>query len=111
GPEIRLMQREVGEDNSHQGHVGKVEAFGNHLRADQNIEVSDPEIAEDPPEIVLSLERIGVHPLDAGMRKKLFEGFLDFLCADAAKTDFRVAAFWVWAERGNGFFVGADMAA
>ena len=37
GPEIRHAQAAVSPDNSHQSHVGKMMALGNHLGADEDI--------------------------------------------------------------------------
>src|SRR5262245_47900854 len=88
-----------------------MEAFGNHLRAQENIDLTDAEIAQDPAEIVLSLHGIGIHADGAGVRKELEQGVFDFLGAETGVADFRVTALRVWAECGHPFGVAANMAA
>ena len=63
--EIRLVQREVGVNDADQRDVRKMQALGNHLRADENVGLADAKIAEHLPVIVLALHRVGVHALDA----------------------------------------------
>lgn len=61
-PEIRHVQTEVGMDDSDQGHVRKVEPLGDHLGADQDVDLAGPEVGQDPAVVVLALERVGIHP-------------------------------------------------
>ena len=83
------MQRHVGIHDSDQGHIRKMQAFGDHLRAQEHIDFSDPEIAEDAFEIVFALERIGIHPPNAGVREKLGQRLFNTLCSQTGKTDLR----------------------
>ena len=109
--EIRLMQREVGVNDADERHVREMQALGNHLRADENVGLARAKIAEDFPVIVLALHRVGVHALDARMREKFRERFLDFLRARAGKTNGRVFAFLVRAHRRHALDVAANVAA
>src|SRR5262245_42420409 len=56
-PEVRLMQCEVGVNDSDQSHVWKVQAFGDHLRADQDVDLAGAKIAEDAAIIFFSFQR------------------------------------------------------
>ena len=60
---------------------GKVQSLGDHLRADENIDLADAEIAEDAAVIVLALQRVGIHPRDARVRETVLPAFLQlFRC-------------------------------
>src|SRR5262249_23690310 len=69
GTEIGLMQREVGKNDSDEGHVRKMQALGDHLRADENINFADAKIAEDFAVIILTLHGVGVHAMNARVGK------------------------------------------
>ena len=73
------MQTQVGINDSDERHIGKVQSLGNHLRADEDVDLARAKITEDAPEIVLFLEGIGVHAGDARMgeefRKRVFHFF------------------------------------
>ncbi len=45
-------------DDPHQRHVRKMQPFGDHLSADQNIDLANAKIAQDAPIVVLALERV-----------------------------------------------------
>src|SRR5262245_40490063 len=88
-----------------------MQSFGDHLGTDENVGLADAKIAEDAAEIVFALKRVGVHPLDASVRKEFDQRILDFLCAQAGEADVRVAALLVRADGWHGARVAADMAA
>src|SRR5712691_6551707 len=81
GAEIRLVQSKVCINYPDQRDVWKMQAFGDHLRAHQDVDFSDAKIAEDPSEIIFTLECIGVHTFDARMRKEFGQRLLDSLGA------------------------------
>ena len=81
GPEIRLVQAQVGVNDPHQGDVGKMEALGDHLRADQDVDLAGAKIPQDPPVILLALHQVGVHPLHAGVGEEPVQRVLDLLQA------------------------------
>ena len=68
-------------------------------------------IAEDFPVIVFELHRVVVHALDARVRKKFGERFLDPLRARAGKTNRGVFAFFVRANGWHAPDMTADVAA
>ena len=109
-PEVRDVQRHVGVDDPDEGDIREVEPFRDHLRADQDVGLAHAEVGEDPTEIVLPLERVGIHPLDASLGEELRQGVLDALGAHARKTDRRVAALGLRALRRHPLLVPADMA-
>ncbi len=67
GAEVGEVQAEVGMDDADEGDVGEVEAFGDHLGADEDVDAAEAEVGEDTAEVVLALEGIGVHAGDAGI--------------------------------------------
>ena len=46
-PEIRQPEADVGIDRAYQGHVRNIVPFGDHLGADQDVEVALAELVED----------------------------------------------------------------
>ena len=68
--EIRHVQAEVGVDDADQRDVRKMQALGDHLRADQDVDFAGAKIAEDAAVIVLALQRVGIHAGDARVREK-----------------------------------------
>src|SRR5258708_18145365 len=67
GPKVGDMQCQVGINDSHERNVWEMKALGDHLCADQDVNLPSAEIPEDAPEIVLALERIRIHALDTGV--------------------------------------------
>ena len=110
GAEVRHLQAQVGVDHADQGHVRKVEALGDHLRADQNIDVAAPELAEDLRVGILAAGGVGVHAHDARVREDLLHGGLDALGADAGHLDVGRAAFGIGAARRHRLDRSADVA-
>lgn len=47
GAEVGDVEGDVGGDDSYEGDVGKVEAFGDHLGTDEDIEFATSELGED----------------------------------------------------------------
>ena len=86
-----------------------MQALGDHLRADENIDLAHAEVAQDAPVILLALQGVGIHALDAGLREELGQGVLDLLRAQAGVADRRVAAFLVRAGRRHGRDVWPQM--
>ena len=87
-----------------------MQALGDHLGADEDINLAGAEIAQDAAVIVLAFHGIGVHAADARVREEFGQGVLDLLRAGAGEADGRVAAFLVRAERRDRFDVAANVA-
>ena len=104
------MQAEVGINNADQGHVREVQSFGDHLGADEDVDLAGTEVAEDAAVILLALEGVGVHALDSRVGEKLREGVLDALGAQAGVTDGGIAAFRLGTRAGSGRGVAANVA-
>src|SRR5277367_6811395 len=107
---IRLMQREVGVDDTDERDVRKMQPLRDHLRADEDVNLARAKITEHFPVIILALHRVGVHALDARLRKKFRERLLDFLRARAGKTNCGIFAFLIRANERNFFDLAADVA-
>ena len=105
------MQREVGVDDADQRDVGEMQALGDHLRADEDVNLADAEVAQDAAVILLPFQGIGVHAHDPRVREELGQGGLDLLRAQAGVANRRVAAFLVRADGRHGLDVRADVAA
>src|SRR3954454_1711157 len=63
--EIRHAETDVREHNAYQRHLGNVVAFGNHLRADQDVDRAFPEVLEDEFEGAFRTGAVAVEPGDA----------------------------------------------
>ena len=100
------MQRQVGVDDADQRHVREMQSLGDHLRADEDVDLAGAEIAEDAPVIVLALQDVGVHARDAGVGEELRQRVLDLLRAEAGVADGRVPALRLRADRRHGFARG-----
>src|SRR5690348_12705181 len=87
-----------------------MQPFGDHLRAEQNIDFARPKIAENPAVIFLALERIRIHARDAGRWEKFRQNFLDLLRADTCKTYRGVSAFRLRTDIRRGGMMSANVA-
>src|SRR5438270_6753929 len=75
--EIRKVQREIGVDDSDQGHVRKMQTFRDHLRADKNVDLAGAKTSQIFAISVFARHRISVHPSHRRFRKKLRDSALD----------------------------------
>ena len=80
-PKIRNVQAQVRVDDSHERDIRKVQSLGDHLRADEDVDLREPEIAQNAPVIFFAFENIAVHALNRGMRKQFPQRFLHLLGA------------------------------
>ena len=70
----------VGTEDTDQGDVGEVQAFADHLRAEQDIEAACGEIGEDRF-VVVAAHGIAIHTLQAGAGDLADEFVFGFLCS------------------------------
>ena len=71
GAEVRDDAGQVGVDDPDQRDVRKMQALGDHLRADEDVDLAGAEVAQDAAIILLPLQRVGVHARDARVREEL----------------------------------------
>src|SRR5664280_5234 len=83
GSKVRHIEGSVGGDNAHQCYEREVMTFGNHLRADKN--VNFPLFQRLKYFFLSSLpgSSVGIHSLNTGFRKNLFYFFFQLLRADS----------------------------
>src|SRR6266850_5447847 len=79
---IRHVQREIGVDDSNESDVRKMETFRDHLRADENVDLTDTESMEGFAICILAGHRIGVHPAHDGIGKNIRDICLDFFSSE-----------------------------
>src|SRR5438876_6653218 len=84
---IRQAERGVGADHADQGHALKIVPFGEHLRADENIQRAADKRSERFLVLALGSRGVAVQPRDAGARKFLAQACLQVLPALASKRD------------------------
>ena len=89
--EIWHVQGEVSVDDSNERDIREMETLGDHLSAEENIDLAGAEIAEDAAKIILTFQGVRIHAGDA-CRKKLWKSFLDAFGADAGITNGGIAA-------------------
>ena len=77
------MKTEVRIDNAHQRHTREMQPFGDHLGADEDVDLTGPELVQDMTVILLALKDVRVHSLDPGFRKHPLENQLHPLRANA----------------------------
>src|SRR6266446_7077012 len=100
--EIRHVQREIGVDDSDESDVWKMKAFRNHLRADENVDLTDTECMEGFAIGILASHRIGIHPAHDGIRKNLRDVSLDFLGPETGINQCVLRAGWAFFRHGRG---------
>jgi hypothetical protein len=54
GSEVGLMEREIGVDDSDEGHSWKMQSLCDHLGSDEDINFARAKIAKDTPEVVFA---------------------------------------------------------
>lgn len=108
GTEVGDVEADVGVKDADQGDVGKVEAFGDHLGADEDVDLLGLEGIEEIAEGIFFAHGVGVDAGDAGGGEYFFQDVFDFLGAEALEEDAVVAAFgaFAWDDR----LMAADVA-
>ena len=81
-PKVREIDANVGIDDSDQGHVGKVEALRNHLRAKQNVDLTCGNAIEYPRVSPFPAGGVEVHSRNPSRRESLGEKPLHLLGAE-----------------------------
>src|SRR5580704_7945634 len=78
-PEIGHMQADIRVDDAYQRDVWEIQALGNHLRPDQNVDFTGSKRLQRLAICVFARHRVSVHSGDCGRRKKFANGTFDFL--------------------------------
>ncbi len=89
---VRQVQCHVRVNDPHQRHVREVQPFGDHLRADQDINLAHAERAEHFPVQRFLCHHVRVHPMHSTLWKRHLDRRLDLLRAHAGISNRRVAA-------------------
>src|SRR5215831_1444408 len=100
--EVRQMQGKVGIDDSNQRHVWKMQAFRNHLCADEDIDLTGTKISQRFAIRFLARHRVGVHSAHDRFWENLGDRCFDFLGAESV-IDQRVLSAcraFLWYGRG-----------
>jgi len=108
GAEVGGVEGEVGIEDADEGDVGEVEALGDHLGAEEDIDFLGAEVAEGIAEGVFSPGGIGVEAGDFCGGEDFTEDDFGFLGAISLEADGGVLA--VGAEPGNDGLVSANVA-
>lgn len=74
GPKIGNVETDVGVENSDQGDFRKVKAFGDHLGADEQVDLFRLEGVQGVAQFVLPPHGVAVDPGDPGGPKEFFQG-------------------------------------
>ncbi len=90
--EVGKVEGQVGIEHADERDVGEVEAFGDHLSADEDVELLGTELAQGVAQLVLALHGVGVHAGDAGLGEDLANDGLHPLGAEAGELDAGVIA-------------------
>jgi hypothetical protein len=90
--EVRDVQGGVGDKNADQCDPGEIVPLGNHLGADENVDLSAVEPSKDPCRISPPRGRVTVHPCDPGIRKEFFRLFFNPFCSRPLAADMNATA-------------------
>ena len=89
---VGKIDADVGVDHTDQRHIWKVQSLGDHLRAEQNVDLAAADAVENLGVGPFSARRIDVHPRDARGRKTVGEKPLDLLRAEPPLAEDEPAA-------------------
>lgn len=92
--EIGEMQAEVSINNSHEGDIGKVEAFRDHLGSDEDINFADTKSGKGFSESILPRHDVSVEAFNHRLGKAFADSIFHLFCAGATIFDFGIAAVW-----------------
>jgi hypothetical protein len=98
GAEIWDMEAQIGVQDSYEGDPRKIQTLGDHLRADQEVELSGFEGVESVAKFVFAAHGIGIDAGGAGGGEDAAESFFDSLGSVTGEADGRGLAFRAGAE-------------
>ena len=108
GAEVRDVQAEVGVEDADEGDIGEMKALGDHLGADEDVDLVRLEGSEGVTQRVFTAHRIRVDAGEFCFRENLCQDFLHFLRAVSLEENSGVTALGAF-FRDDGL-VAADMA-
>lgn len=91
--EVGSVKGEVGIEDADEGDIGKVEPFGDHLGAEENIDLLRAEVAEGIAKGVFLAGGIGIESRDLCAFENFVEDHLGFFSSVALEADGGIAAF------------------
>ena len=80
----------IGIEDTDEAHFGEVESFGDHLSADQHVELLSAKVSQGVPELILPLHGIRIDTGNSRLRKRLAKHLLHPLRAKACKANPRI---------------------
>ena len=86
GAEIRKPEAHIRQNHTHERHVREIESLGDHLRADQNVDLLLPKSFQDLFVGIFFLSSVRIHPRDTGAREKPGDLAFDLFCAKPHKA-------------------------
>ena len=92
GAEVGGVERKIGIEDTDEGDIGKVESLGDHLGAEQDVDLFCAEVAEGIAQGVLAPRSVGVESRDFRGGEDFTEDVFGFFGAVSLKTNGGVAA-------------------
>ena len=108
GAEVGNVEGEVGVEDAGEGDVGEIEAFGDHLGAEEDVDLAGFEGAECFADGTFLSGGVGVESGEAGFGEDLSEDLFDFLGAVTLEVDALFVA--LRAAAGDDGLVAAEVA-
>src|ERR1700730_2367856 len=93
GSKVGQMQADICIDDAHQGDIRKIEALGDHLCTDENVDLSTPKSAKGLSISVFSYHRIRIHPSQPSFWEKLLDNAFDLFGTETGVTNSRIRTF------------------
>src|SRR5207248_7263043 len=90
--EIGQAKHEINANDADQGHAVHVVTFGNHLRANENVNLAGVQPVEHTPEIITAAYSVAIQPVNARLREHAMQQLFQPLRAGAEKMDVLAAA-------------------
>jgi hypothetical protein len=79
GAEVRQSESDVGANDAHERYTMDIVAFGDHLRADEEVELPLVESTERALEVFVAADGVAIEASDARLREHAVKQLLQFL--------------------------------
>src|SRR5262249_5325445 len=98
--EIGDVQADVGVDHPHEGDIGKIQTLSDHLCAEQDVDETFAENAQDTSVAAGAAHAVAIHAADGVARELVLDFGLEFFGPQPLITDLSQATFGTTLRRG-----------
>ena len=87
GPEVRSVERHIGQNHTNQRDAWDIVPLGDHLRSDQHVELVRTPRPQQALKRAPALHRIAVQPGNTDLGQQMLQGILDLFCPDSTPVE------------------------